>query len=269
MRGDRARSLAAETRFADVRWVPETQSTNSDGLALARAGAPDGVVLVADHQSAGRGRLDRSWQAPAASSLLVSVLLRPALEPAEAHLTATAVGLAAVDACREVAGVAPSLKWPNDLVIEGDGSRPIGKLGGILAESIVEGSRLEAVVVGLGLNVNWPDDLPPELAGIAVALNAVVGHEIDREDLLGHLLVGLDGWCDRLATSEGRAELVDRYRSACATIGRSVRVERPAGSFEGRAVGLTDDGQLLVEPSGGGGAITEISVGDVVHLRHA
>src|SRR5688572_16226387 len=142
----------AGTRFA-VEWVAETGSTNDDLLADAADGAPDGTVLVADHQRSGHGRRGRSWEAPASSSLLVSILLRPDLAPEDLHLLTTAVGVAAAEAVDEELGITVGLKWPNDLVATtAEGER---KLGGILAEASWDGDRLAAVVVGLGLNVAW------------------------------------------------------------------------------------------------------------------
>lgn len=273
-----------------------TGSTNADLLAAAAQGEPDGIVLVADHQDAGRGRLDRTWEAPPGASLLVSVLLRPTLAPEELFLLTTATGVAAVEACRQVAGLTPGLKWPNDLVVVA-GERFAGrKLGGILAEArtatptatrtattaatrtaaaggVGRGPSIDAVVVGMGLNVNWPVDLPPELDGIAAALSHVVGHDVDREDLLVAWLQRLDHWLGLAerggsASSDGRAELLDRARQLSATLGRPVRVELPGGRrVEGDAVALTDAGHLLVAPDGGG-EVVEVTVGDIVHLRH-
>jgi len=162
MQGDRATSALKATRFTDIRWLPETGSTNADALELAAAGAPEGLVVVADHQTAGRGRLARTWEAPPGASLLVSVLLRPDLEPADAHLAVSAMAIAAAEAVAEVAPLHPVLKWPNDLLVMSGAKYDGRKLGGILAEAVIEGDRLGAVVVGLGLNVNWPADLPAE-----------------------------------------------------------------------------------------------------------
>jgi BirA family transcriptional regulator, biotin operon repressor / biotin---[acetyl-CoA-carboxylase] ligase len=272
MTGDRARSLLEGTRFADLRWVAETGSTNDDLLALARTGAAEGTVLVADAQRAGRGRLGRTWQAPPGSSLLVSVLLRPALEPDQAPLVATAVACSAAVACSEATslsnvGAEPSLKWPNDLLVESSMGGRTGKLGGILAESIVEGDRLEAVVVGLGLNVDWPDDLPPELDGIAVAVNHITGELVDREVLLAALLRALESRVDGLGSAAGRQRLLDEYRRRCSTIGSKVRVELARESFTGEAVAISADGHLVVE--GDDGVRREVTAGDVVHLRGA
>jgi biotin-[acetyl-CoA-carboxylase] ligase BirA-like protein len=183
----------AGTRFHDVRWRPETGSTNADLLALAADGAPEGVVLVADHQTAGRGRLGRVWSAPPGASILLSVLLRPDVGLDHAHALTTAVALSAVEACATVAGVRPGLKWPNDLVVAvpaaGGAER---KLAGVLAESTLSGHRFAAVVVGIGINVNWPDELPTEIADVAVALNHLTGAPVDRNDLVAAFLTGLD-----------------------------------------------------------------------------
>jgi BirA family biotin operon repressor/biotin-[acetyl-CoA-carboxylase] ligase len=139
--------IVPRVRFGDVRWLEETDSTNTRLLEEARAGAPEGRVLAADHQTAGRGRMGRRWEAPPGSALLVSVLVRPALPLGRAHLVTMAAGLAASDACEALAGVRPGLKWPNDLVVDD------AKLAGLLAESVVEGDALRALVVGMGLNV--------------------------------------------------------------------------------------------------------------------
>ena len=265
MQGDHAREALAESRFSDVRWVPETGSTNADLLALAAEGAPDGVVLVADHQTAGRGRMGRTWEAPSGTSLLCSTLLRPELPLGLVHLVSLAAAVAASDACEAVTGVRPTLKWPNDLMLLlPDGQER--KVGGLLAESSIRGDEVAAVVVGMGINVNWPEDLPDELASIATSLNHHCGGEIDREELLVAHLRGLEGILDGLASEEGREALLLRYRHLSSTLGRMVRAELGSGSLTGTAVDLTPEGHLLVEL---GGEQIAISAGDVVHLRPA
>ncbi len=141
----------------DIHRLLEVESTNTWVRDRARHGAPAGLVAVADHQTAGRGRLDRRWESPPGANLLASVLLRPQLDGSDLHLCAGAVALAGADACRELAGVEPVLKWPNDLLLEG------AKLAGVLAEAEFAGSTLTAVVVGIGINVAWPG--PPEANG--------------------------------------------------------------------------------------------------------
>lgn len=267
MQGSRARSALEGSRFADIRWLTETTSTNDDLLARAKQDAPEGIVIVADHQAAGRGRLGRIWQAPPASSLLMSILMRPELAPSDAHLVSTAVACAAAEACDDAAGITPTLKWPNDLMVLTDDGRVRGKVAGILAESIVDGGRLAAVVVGVGLNVNWPAELPPDLVDVAIALNHIVGHDVDREDVLIAFLQRLGPWRQALDSPDGRARLVERYRELCSTLGSYVRVDLQGESFVGTAVDITAVGHLVVETEAG--VTREVVAGDVEHVRSA
>jgi BirA family biotin operon repressor/biotin-[acetyl-CoA-carboxylase] ligase len=264
VQGSFATSAVPGTRFSRVRHVAETGSTNRDLLDEAAAGAAEGLVLVADHQTAGRGRLDRGWVAPPGASLLASVLLRPVLPTDDLFLVTLACALAAIDAADEVAGIRPGLKWPNDLVVVDDFS-VTRKLAGILAESRVVDGRVEALVVGMGLNVNWPTDLPADLASTAVALNHLTGSEVDLEMLVVAWLRRFDVHLSAV-TGTGRAAFLDRIRTESATVGRAVRVDLAERSFAGVATGITDRGHLLVDP-GNGSPVEEITVGDVVHAR--
>jgi BirA family biotin operon repressor/biotin-[acetyl-CoA-carboxylase] ligase len=234
-----------------VRRFAEIDSTNRYLLDEARAGAANGLVAVADHQTAGRGRFDRRWEAPPGSSLLVSVLLRPAPQgdasPAGSHRPVMAVGLALAEAVEAVAGVAPGLKWPNDLVV---GDR---KLAGLLAER--EG---DALVIGAGCNVEW-EAFPPELAATSTACNLEAGRSVDRDALLDEFLARLAAALDALD------DVPERYRARLATLGRRVRVERAADVLEGHAVDVTSDGALVVRRDDGTDEI--VTAGDVVHLR--
>lgn len=242
--------------------LAETDSTNRVVLDLARAGEPEGAVVVADHQTAGRGRLGRTWVAPPGASLLVTVLLRPTI--AAAHLVTIAGAQAAADACAEVAGVRPSLKWPNDLVIERDGETR--KLAGLLAESVVRQDRIDALALGMGLNVRWPSPLPAELAPIATALNHECGCDVDRDAVLDAWLGSLAERYRRLTAPGGTDALLAAYRVACVTLGRAVRVELAGEAVHGTAVDLTREGHLVLDT--GGGRRT-VAAGDVVHLRPA
>jgi len=237
--------------------VAETGSTNADLVAGARAGEPAGAVLVADHQTAGRGRLGRTWQAPPGGALLCSILLRPP-PGAVVHGAVWSVALAAREACRRLAGVVPDLKWPNDLL---SGGR---KLAGVLAEAVTgaeDPARVTAVVVGIGLNVGW-DEPPPEVAANAVTLEELAGHPIGREALLRELLAELAPLLALWVDAPDR--LHERYRSSLATLGQRVRVTMPDRELDGVAVDVTAEGALVVE-SGGDRVI--VAAGDVVHLR--
>jgi BirA family biotin operon repressor/biotin-[acetyl-CoA-carboxylase] ligase len=215
---------------------------------------------VADRQTAGRGRLDRRWDAPAGSGLLVSVLLRPDLLPTHVHSVTMVAAIAASDAFDEVAGFRPLVKWPNDVVVDDR------KLGGLLAEAELEGDDVAAVVVGVGLNVNW-DRPPPELADIAVAASEVAGRPVDREALLTHFLDRLEEHYSALVEPGGWRGTLLNYRRLSSTLGREVRVELPGQSFTGKAVEITGEGHLLVDM--GRGDVRRIAAGDVVHLRPA
>jgi len=253
--------------FSDIRRFDSIDSTNRYLLDQARDGAPHGVVAVADHQTAGRGRLGRGWEAPPGSNLLVSVLLRLDLAPESRHLASAAVALAAADAIRVGTGVDPGVKWPNDLLAP-DGR----KLAGVLAEADLGGPPdhgFAPIVVGIGINVGWPrsdDELPEELVGIATSLQQETGQVVDRSALLDALLAGLDGRVAGLSSPEGRAKLASELRERCVTIGSRVRVELAAGQLEGTATDVTDEGHLVVAT--GDGPRTVVA-GDVVHLRPA
>jgi len=259
-----------QTRFADVRRFGSIDSTNRYLIEEARAGAPEGVVAVADHQTAGRGRLGRSWEAPAGANLLLSVLLRPAIGPGERHLATTTVALAALDAIGVVeprTATDVSIKWPNDLV-ESSGR----KLAGVLAEAdlvsaVAAGVLQPPVVVGIGVNVNWPAtdaDLPPELVGLAVSLRQMIGVPVDREALLAALLAALEPRAADLDSVAGRARLAEDMATHCSTMGTRVRVDLPDGSFEGTATGISPEGHLVVTT---GKATRTVVAGDVVHVR--
>lgn len=275
--GGRARSTLSDgpgARFADVRWVGETGSTNADAMSLARDGAPEGIVVVADHQTAGRGRAGRTWTAPASGSLLFSVLLRP--PRGIVALTTMAMAVAAAEALEAVAGFTPRLKWPNDLVWPGDGTSADRKLAGVLAEADwpVEAtpSRAHAqpdpdervvVVVGIGINVSWPEHLPEELSEIAVACNHIIQNPVDREDLLIAVLGRLDAHYSSLLDGD-RPAVLAAWRSRSATLGRRVRVETGIEEIEGVAADITDAGHLVVDTVDGR---RHVVTGDIVHLR--
>jgi BirA family biotin operon repressor/biotin-[acetyl-CoA-carboxylase] ligase len=220
----------------DVRRFETIDSTNTWVMGQARAGAREGLVAVADHQTAGRGRLGRTWEAPpAGANLLCTVLLRPA---EVSHLVVACVALAGRDAAFSVAGVSAGLKWPNDLLV-GD-----AKLAGVLAER--EGS---AVAVGIGMNVAW-----------APAGAARLGASVSRDDVLAAFLSSLSGWYARPA-----ADVQAPHGAASTTLGREVRVDYVDGtSLTGVAVDVTVDGHLVV--ASGDDQVT-IDAADVIHLR--
>jgi BirA family biotin operon repressor/biotin-[acetyl-CoA-carboxylase] ligase len=252
----------------DVRQFDEIDSTNAYLLRQARLDAPEGTVAVAAHQRAGRGRMDRRWESPPGASLLLSVLFRPELDPSDLHLCTAAVALAAAEACRGVAGVDPALKWPNDLLV-GE-----AKLAGVLAEAEFGGPiatatpaaatapTTTAVVVGIGLNIDWPG--PPDVGGTCLAdLTAV---PVNRSALLAGFLEALSTRRALLDTAGGRLEVAAEVRERCSTLGRHVRVELASEVVVGVAIEIDDGGHLVVRTATG---LRTVSAGDVVHLRPA
>lgn len=253
--------------FSDVRRFDSIDSTNRYLVDEAAAGAAEGTVAVASHQSAGRGRLGRRWEAPPGACLLVSVLLRPALPPDDLHWCTSLVALAGIDACRDVAGVEPQLKWPNDLVVADR------KLAGVLAEVVTgpggPGSpgRLvrperPGVVVGIGINVAWEG--PPGAGG--TSLRAEGAPMVDIDDLLGAFLDALGRRRPALDGPDGLAALLTEVRRRCRTLGQEVRVELANESITGTASDIDRHGHLLLATVNGTEAV---SAGDVVHLRPA
>ena len=239
-----------------------TGSTNADLLARAARGEPEGAVLAAEQQSAGRGRLGRAWVSPPRAALTFSVLLRPAAVPrARLGWLPLLAGVAVAAAVRDVAAVDARLKWPNDVLV---GPR---KVGGILAEATGE-----AVVVGIGVNVSTqPAELPPPGPGAlaATSLRIEGAASLDRERLLAGILAGLErryqAWCQVFGDTE-RSGLRAEYTGLCATLGRRVRVELPGGRLrDGLAAALDADGRLLLSMPPD--ADLPVAAGDIVHLR--
>lgn len=254
-----SRALVDGGLWREVRVVDETGSTNDDVAALARVGEAEGLVLAAEHQTAGKGRLDRSWSAPARSGLSFSLLLRPvSVAPNGWPLLPLLVGVGVAKAIARVAEIEVTLKWPNDLLI---GDR---KLGGILAER-VDSPAGPAVVVGIGLNVTLRE---PELpVPTAISLGIAEATTTDRDTLLRASLRGIAaeyaGWVKSAGGSS--SEILGSYRELCVTIGRDVRVELPGNRvITGAATGVNAAGSLIVESATGSELV---SAGDVMHLR--
>jgi BirA family biotin operon repressor/biotin-[acetyl-CoA-carboxylase] ligase len=247
--------------WRDLEVVESTGSTNADLLARALAGEPEGAVLAAEEQRAGRGRMGRTWTAPPRAALTFSVLLKPAGPPARRGWLPLLAGVAVATAVTQVTGVRTGLKWPNDLLTAD------AKLAGILAEAAGD-----AVVVGIGLNVSTePAEFPPARPGAlpATSLRAVGATALDRASLLLAILGELEHWYrawQRVGGDPDRSGLHAEYTRLSATIGRTVRAELPGGqALSGPVAGVDSDGRLLVRVSSG--SEVAVAAGDVVHLR--
>jgi len=251
--------------YCDVDVVQRTGSTNNDLVGLAVKGdAEEGAVLVAEEQTAGRGRLDRQWTAPARSGLFFSVLLKPAGVPvARWGWLPLLTGVAVATGLSRAAAVDTALKWPNDLLVTVDGEER--KTGGILAERAGE----DGVVVGVGINVTLrEDELPVPGAGSLALAGAVT---TDRDPLLRAVLRSLEEWYGRWQRAEGdpaASGLQETYAAGCATLGRVVRAELPGDrSITGEAVAVDGDGRLVIATEKG--VQEPVGAGDIVHLRPA
>ncbi len=269
-----------QIRFVDIRRKSSTESTNSDMLALGRHGGGEGIVVVADVQTAGRGRHGRSWVAPPATGLLCSVLLRPPGRVVE--LTTAMVAIAVLDTVRGLGVEGVGIKWPNDLVVESVGGPIPGtpvrrerKLAGILAEvdwttgsTAADGHRRargdERVLVaaGMGMNVTIVDRLPHEVAERRIALHELLDHPVSLDEVLHGYLGALERRYRQLL--DDRAATLDAWRAPCVTLGREVRVDLGPAELCGTAADVDMSGRLIVTT--GAGERRVVAAGDVIHL---
>lgn len=218
-------------------------STNDLAKELGAQGAPEGALVVAEAQSAGRGRLGRSWQSPPGVGLYVSLLLRPPLPPEEMPQITLTTAVAGVRALKRTAGLTPEIKWPNDLLLHGK------KAGGILTEMETESDRIRYLVLGWGLNVNNPD-FPPELISTATSLRLATGRTFSRVAILRAWLEELESLYERFLAGDF-PRILQEWKQHAVTLGREVEVLQGARRLRGQAVDVDGDGALLLkQPSG-------------------
>lgn len=240
-----------------LRYYQTIDSTNTEAKRLADAGAPQGTVLVADHQTMGRGRMGNSFHSPANNGIYLSCILRPDSHAAElAHLTCC-VAVAVCNAIEDATGFRPQVKWINDLIA---GSK---KLGGILTELSLDGQgHVRYAVVGIGINCNQTEDFPPALQPIATSLNQATNMPVNREALIAKIIDHLYKISQTLFTE--KTSLMEQYRKDCITIGQEIQVIKSDERRCGTAIDLTDDGSLLVRYKDG--TTTAVNSGEV-HVR--
>ena len=236
-------------------WFDSTDSTNVRAKALALEGAPHGTILIAGHQTVGKGRLGRSFHSPAGMGIYMSVILRPDCAPTELmHLTC-AVAVSMCDALEEAAGIRPGIKWTNDLVY---GSK---KLAGILTELGLDArGRVSYAIIGIGLNCcQRPEDFPEDIRDMAGSLASVTGREISRAQTAAAMIRALEQMDRTLLT--GKAHILDRYRRDCVTLGREVALIRGDDVRHGTALDIDGEGALVVRFEDG--SIQAVSSGEV------
>lgn len=232
--------IQAECPWRDtLLWFPTIDSTNVQAMRLAADGAPHGTVLIAGHQTQGRGRLGRSFQSPQGSGVYLSVILRPDCPPEQLmHLTCAA-GVAMMEAVETVSGIRPQMKWINDLVI---GSK---KLGGILTQMSVDKGLVRYAVIGIGINcLQKEGDFPPEIAGLATSLSMAAKKSIKPEVLAAAMVEALHKMSLRLFSE--KSQIMEAYKQNCITLDKDIQVLRPDAIRPGVAMDLDEDGGLLV-----------------------
>lgn len=236
----------------------KVDSTNRVALELGHAGELEGSVVLAEEQTAGRGRAGRSWHSERAAGIYATLLLRPRLAPVQAPLLTMMAGLSARTAIADVTGLPIDLKWPNDLMVRGK------KIGGILTEMHAEPGQVRFVIVGIGINVNQ-EKFPAELAEIATSLRAETGKTQPRMEILVRLLREFENDYNRFLR-EGSARVVHRFQDVSSYArGKRVRVTNGTESYSGVTAGLTPEGLLRVERDGG--ELATVVAGDVTELR--
>ena len=255
-------SIYNETTIADqihtkwagktVHFARETDSTNLWIKRLAKEGAPEGTLALAEFQSAGRGRLGRSWEVPEGTSVMMSILLRPKFEPQYAPTLTLVMGMAVAKAVKKL-GFDVSIKWPNDVVVSHK------KICGILTEMGVRDGKIDYAVIGVGINVNIRE-FPEEMADKATSLYLESGRKFDRSQIPGLVMEAFEEYYEKFAATCDLSGLKEEYESILANYNQPVRVlaKEP---YEGVARGITDGGELLVEKTDG--TIVAVSAGEV------
>lgn len=254
---DVVKGLATRTIGREIISHPELASTNTLAAELAQMGAVDGLVVLAETQSGGKGRLGRTWLSPP-GNLYLSVVLRPAVPTHKAPLVTLMGAVAVATAIRKHLGLPAGIKWPNDILISGK------KTSGLLTEMSAEPDRIRHIVLGIGVNVNMdPEDLPPEVRNMSTTLAAEAGRTVDRTPLLRDLLVELDHWYARLLQQE--AEVLRAWEGLNVTLGKRVAVSGAGMTLEGVARGIDEEGRLMLLMDDG--TSRQVAAGDVTILK--
>jgi len=239
------RNKLSQSLFASNIIFHETvDSTNTLLKDLAARGAAEGTIVIAEEQTAGRGRMGRAWLSPGHANLYLSLLLRPSMQADQVFVLTMVMALATIDGVEAVSGLGPRIKWPNDLYVRGR------KLGGILTEFSVKDRAVEYVILGLGLNVNWN---PGEEQGISYPATSILeetGNKISRNELLVEILRSFED-CYGRVLDENIAEFYDKWNEQSMLLGKPVEIKTTDGSLFGRALRIDRKGALVIEDDNG------------------
>ena len=242
-----------------IHFYHQVDSTNLTALELARRGAPEGTVVLADRQLRGRGRGDRLWHSPAGVGIYCSIVLRPKVVAAKAQLITLMTGVAVAKAVTLKTGLSPQIKWPNDILVNDK------KVAGILLESKATATVVEHAVIGIGINVNHTSaDLPEQLLVGASSLRMELGQAVERHGLIVQLFIEIESLYERLQR-EDSAAILEQWRSFSATLGERVRLVQKDKLLQGIAVDITEEGALLLKTDRDD--LLAVHAGEVEHLR--
>ena len=236
--------LAGSLFSSPIHYHPSIDSTNALAKALAGQGAPEGTLVIAEEQTAGRGRRGRAWVSPARANLLFSLLLRPFLEGDRVFVLTMVLALAGLKAVNKICGVKAMIKWPNDLYV---GTR---KLAGILTEFAVREKKVDWVVLGMGINVGWRPDVPQQGGAPATSLVEEAGRPVSRNALLIELLTEFEGLYKDVVAGE-MERLYEEWNRNCLVLGKAVVVATEKERIEGKALRIDDCGALILEEADG------------------
>lgn len=237
-----------------VKYFEEITSTNEYAKKIAEEGAPEGMLVIADEQTKGKGRTGRAWATPKGTAIAMTLLLRPKLPPARVSMVTLVMGLAVAQACRSLYELPVGIKWPNDVVIDGK------KLCGILTEMSAEMTAVNYVVIGTGINVNVRK-FPEEIRQIATSLDLELGHETSRAELIAECMRYFEQDYEKFIETQDLSLLLDEYNGMLLNKDRIVRVLEPGHEYLGTARGIDLEGRLLVDREDGTRA--EIYAGEV------
>ena len=249
-----ASRLQTERMGRQIRYFSRIDSTNQYAKRIAEEGAPDGTLIIADEQTAGKGRSGRTWVTPPAEAIAFTLLLRPKLSPDRISMVTLVMGLAVTNAVNSLYGVSAGIKWPNDVVIKGR------KLCGILTEMSAEVRQVNYIVIGVGINANLTS-FPEEIREIATSLKLELGRDINRAELIARVMTEFERLYAEFEAQGDLGAVMQEYNELCLNAGSKVRVLDPNGEYTGTSRGINSMGELLVETEDG--QIQEVYAGEV------
>ncbi len=228
----------------EVKYFDTLDSTNICAKRMAEEGAPNGTLVIADKQTAGRGRRGRAWETPKGTAIAMTLLMRPNLRPEKASMLTLVMGMAVTKAVNELYDLNCQIKWPNDVVLEGK------KICGILVEMSAEMNAIHYLVIGCGINANMTE-FPEELKERGISLRMITGHEVDRAQIIQRSLEWLEKYYKKFEETNDMSGLMEEYNQMLVNIGSEVCVLDPCGEYRGKALGINNAGELLVEKEDG------------------